>query len=76
MAIRRARHGAYDIKYLFVWILKYRKHILTKQLKNSTEGLFRATAEQYDFEINTMGIKVDYVHIFLLPHLGILLLKL
>lgn len=65
MAIRRARHAAYDIKYHFVWIPKYRKQILTKQLKKRIEELFREIAEQYDFEIDVMGIEVDHVHIFL-----------
>jgi len=65
MAIKRAKHAVYDIKYHFVWIPKYRKHILTKQLKDRVEELFRAVAEQYDFEIDAMGIEVDHVHIFL-----------
>lgn len=65
MAIKRAKHAVYDIKYHFVWIPKYRKHILTEQLKSRVEELFRAIAEQYDFEIDTMGIEADHVHIFL-----------
>ena len=65
MTIRRAKHAVYDIKYHFVWVLKCRKHILTKQLKNRGEELFRAIAEQYEFEIDKMGIEVDHVHIFL-----------
>jgi putative transposase len=64
MAIKRAKHAVYDIKYHLVWIPKYRKHILTKQLKHRVEELFRAIAEQYDFEIDAMGIEVDHVHIF------------
>jgi len=65
MAIKRAKHTVYDIKYHFVWVPKYRKHILTKQLKKRVEELFRAIAEQYDFEIDAMGVEVDHVHIFL-----------
>jgi len=65
MAIKRAKHAVYDVKYHFVWIPKYRKHILTEQLRSRVEELFRAIAEQYDFEIDTMGIEVDHVHIFL-----------
>jgi len=65
MAIKRAKHAVYDIKYHFVWIPKYRKHILTKQVKSRVGELFRAIAEQYDFEIDAMGIEVDHVHIFL-----------
>jgi putative transposase len=65
MAIKRARHAVYDIKYHFVWVPKYRKRILTKQLKKRVEELFRAIAGEYDFEIDAMGIEVDHVHIFL-----------
>ena len=65
MAIKRGKHAVYDVKYHFVWIPKYRKHILTKELKKRVEELFRAIAEQYDFDINAMGIEVDHVHIFL-----------
>jgi len=65
MVIKRAKHAVYDIKYHFVWVPKYRKHILTKQLRKRVEELFREIAEQYDFEIDVMGIEVDHVHIFL-----------
>ena len=64
MAIRRAKHAVYDIKYHFVWIPKYRKQILTKELKKRVGELFREIAEQYDFEIDTMGVEVDHIHIF------------
>ena len=65
MAIKRGKHAVYDIKYHFVWIPKYRKHILKKELKSKVEELFQAVAEQYDFDIDAMGIEVDHVHIFL-----------
>jgi hypothetical protein len=55
MVIKRAQHAAYDIKYHFVWIPKYREAILTKQLKKRAEELFREIAKQYEFEIDTMG---------------------
>ena len=65
MAIKRTKHAVYDIKYHFVWIPKYRKDILTKQLKKRVEELFEETAVQYDFEIDTMEVMADHVHIFL-----------
>jgi putative transposase len=65
MAIKRGKHAVYDVKYHFVWIPKYRKHILTKELKKRVEELFREIAKQYDFEIDAMGVEVDHVHIFL-----------
>ena len=65
MAIKRARHAAYDIKYHFVWIPKYRKNILTKELKKRVEELFREIAQQCEFEIDAMEVMSDHVHIFL-----------
>ena len=38
---------------------------MTKEVKDRVEELFRAISEQYDFEIDAMGIEVDHVHIFL-----------
>jgi putative transposase len=65
MAIKRARHAVYDIKYHFVWIPKYRKNILTKELKKRVEELFREIAQQCEFEIDAMEVMSDHVHIFL-----------
>ncbi len=64
-AIKRGKHAVYNIKYHFVWIPKYRKHILTKELKKRVEELFRKIARQYDSDIDAMGIEFDHVHIFL-----------
>lgn len=65
MAIKRAKHAVYDIKYHFVWIPKYRKDILTKGVKKRVEELFREIAAQYEFEIDAMEVMSDHVHIFL-----------
>jgi len=65
MGIKRGKHAVYDIKYHFVWIPKYRKNILTEELKKRVGELFREIARQYDFEIEAMGIEVDHVRIFL-----------
>lgn len=65
MAIKRAKHAVYDIKYHFVWIPKYRKDILTKGVKKRVEGLFREIAAHYEFEIDAMEVMSDHVHIFL-----------
>ena len=65
MAIKRARHAVYDIKYHFVWIPKYRKDILTKELRRRVEELFREIAVHYEFKIDAMEVMSDHVHIFL-----------
>ena len=65
MAIKRTTHAVYDLESHFVWIPKYRKNILTRELKKGMEELFREIAGQYDFEMKTMGIEADPIHIVL-----------
>jgi putative transposase len=65
MALKRTNHAVYDIKYHFVWIPKYRKDILTKEIKNRVAELFKEIAIVYEFEIDTMEIMGDHVHLFL-----------
>jgi putative transposase len=65
MALKRTNHAVYDIKYHFVWIPKYRKDILTKEIKNRVAELFKEIAIVYEFEIDTMEIMEDHVHLFL-----------
>jgi putative transposase len=62
--IKRTHHAVYDLKYHIVWVPKYRKSIFSKELSTSAKSIFRAIAEQYDFEIDIMEIMEDHVHIF------------
>lgn len=65
MSLKRTKHAVYDIKYHFVWIPKYRKDILTGEIKNRIAQLFKEISRVYEFEIDTMEIMEDHVHIFL-----------
>ena len=65
MGIRATRHAVYDIKYHFVWIPKYRKGILKKEVEKRIKELFEEIAQQYEFEIDTMEIMSEHVHVFL-----------
>ena len=65
MSIRRASHAVYDTKYHFVWVPKYRKAILSEQMSGRLKEIFREIAEQYEFDIDTMEIMPDHVHLFL-----------
>ena len=65
MVFKRTKHAVYDIKYHLVWIPKYRKDILTKEIKNRIAELFKEIAIVYEFEIDTMEIMEDHVHLFL-----------
>jgi putative transposase len=63
--IKRTSHAVYDLKYHMVWIPKYRKMILRGALAKSIKRTFQEIAEGYEFEIDTMEVKDDHVHLFL-----------
>ena len=63
--IRRTHHAIYDLKYHLVWVPKYRKKIFTKEIISFSKGVFKEIAAQYEFEIDTMEIMEDHVHLFL-----------
>ena len=64
MGVRRTKHAVYDLKYHLVWIPKYRKHILDKEVLEYLKAIFDKIAEEYDFRIDTMEIMEDHVRMF------------
>ena len=64
MGIRRTKHAVYDLKYHLVWIPKYRKNILNKEVLEYLKVIFNKIAEEYEFRIDTMGVMEDHVDIF------------
>ena len=65
MGIKRTKHAVYDLKYHLVWIPKYRKKILDKAVTEYLKEVFGKIAQEYEFEIETMGIQEDHVHVFI-----------
>lgn len=55
----------YDTKYHLVWVPKYRKWILRGEIRTKVEEIFREIAENHDFEIDTLEVAEDHVHVFL-----------
>ena len=64
MGIKRTKHAVYDLKYHLVWIPKYRKKILDREVTEYLKEIFEKIAQEYEFEIDTIGIMEDHVHIF------------
>ena len=64
-SIKRTSHAVYDLKYHMVWVPKYRKMILRGELAKRLREVFGEIAERYEFEIDTMEVKDDHVHLFL-----------
>ena len=63
--IKRTSHAVYDLKYHMVWVPKYRKMILRGDLAKRIREAFGEIAERYEFDIDTMEVKDDHVHLFL-----------
>jgi putative transposase len=64
MGISRTKHAVYDLKYHIVWIPKYRKDILDKEVSDYLKVIFNKVAEEYEFRIDTMEVMEDHIHIF------------
>jgi len=65
MAAKRTSHAVYNTKYHLVWTPKYRKWVLRGDLRQRVEELFGEIAEDFGFEIDTLEVAADHVHIFL-----------
>jgi putative transposase len=65
VGIRRTKHAVYDLKYHLVWIPKYRKHIFDYDIAGYVKEVFRHIAEEYGFNIDTMEVMEDHVHVFI-----------
>jgi putative transposase len=63
--IKRTTHAVYDLKYHMVWVPKYRKMILRGELAKRLKTTFQEISERYEFEIDTMEVMDDHVHLFL-----------
>ena len=64
MSIRRTKHAVYDLKYHLVWIPKYRKHILGREISEYLKEIFKRIAEEYELGIDTMEVVEDHVDMF------------
>jgi REP-associated tyrosine transposase len=65
MGLKRTSHAVYDTKYHLVWTPKYRKWILRGDVREKVGEVIREIAENHGFEIDTMEIAQDHMHIFL-----------
>jgi len=63
--MKTSAHAVYDLKYHFVWIPEYRKHVLEGEVAEATKEILRKIAETYSMEIDTLEVVEDHVHVFL-----------
>src|SRR5208337_4213280 len=65
MELKRTSHAVYDTKYHLVWAPKYRKWILRRDIQVRIKEIFKEISSNHDFEIDTLEVAEDHVHIFL-----------
>jgi putative transposase len=65
VGIRRTKHAVYELKYHLVWVPKYRARILGVEEKQYLKKVFKEIAEEYEFNIDTMEVMEDHVHVFI-----------
>jgi putative transposase len=65
MELKRTSHAVYDTKYHLVWASKYRKWILRRDIRARIKEIFKEISSNHDFEIDTLEVAEDHVHIFL-----------
>ena len=65
MSLKRTSHAVYDTKYHMVWTPKYRKWIMRGDIRERVRTILEEISSNHDFEIDTMEISEEHVHIFL-----------
>ena len=63
MEYRKGSHTVYNIQYHFVWVTKYRYHILAGEVKLRVREIIRQICQQHDFLIEQGHVSKDHVHI-------------
>ena len=63
--LQKSAHATYRTRYHLVWIPKYRRGILTRPIQARLRELLTGICERYDYELDTMSVQNDHVHVFL-----------
>jgi len=84
MGEKRSNHTVYNVNYHFVWCPKSSKaelcvprgifdpaqyrHAILEHIEDSLEASFRDVCDEYGYEILSLHISPDHVHLFLSAH--------
>ena len=60
---RKGSHTAYNIQYHFVWVTKYRYHVLEGEVKLRVREIIRQICQQHDLLIEQGHVGKDHLHI-------------
>lgn len=62
--VKRSRHAAYEIRYHFVWVPKYRREVLVGSIPERLADLLHEKAKGMGGQIIDLAIQPDHVHLF------------
>ena len=62
MEYRKGSHTVYNIQYHFVWVTKYRYHVLEGEVKLRVREIIRQICQQHDLLIEQGHVSKDHVH--------------
>ena len=63
MEYRKGSHTVYNIQYHFVWVTKYRYHVLEEEVRLRVREIIRQICQQHDLLIEQGHVSKDHVHI-------------
>ena len=63
MKYRHGSHTTYNIEYHFVWVTKYRYHMLKGDLALRVRELVRQVCERFEIQIIKGVVSKDHIHI-------------
>lgn len=64
MEYRYGSHTVFNIEYHFVWVTKYRYHVLTGDIGLRVKELVRQTCDAFEIRIISGVVSKDHFHIF------------
>ena len=63
MEDRKGSHTVYNLQSHFVWVTKYRYHVLAGEVKLRVREIIRQICQQHDLLIEQGHVSKDHVHI-------------
>lgn len=65
MGWKSSSHAKWDCKYHVIWAYKRRKRVGDAEVRKYVEEILRRIGEEFGFEMDTMEVAEDHVHLFL-----------
>ena|SRR3989344_6984366 len=63
MKVRKASHCSYRIRYHMVFVIKYRKDLITPEMFSFMKTICKGIQERYYLYFDALGYESDHVHL-------------